>query len=208
VWIGNLLAGGLAGGTSLFFCYPFDLARTRLATDVGTKTQTGSTRTYRGTFDCLSQTWRRDGVTGVYAGFGVSFVGAVLFKALYFGTYDSLKHSWHLDDRSIPVRFLVAQVVTTVMGTLCYPIDTVKRRLMVQTVQVNPSLLQQQHQASSRRVYYRSAMDCFTKIIALEGVKGLFSGLSANLLRGFSGAILLVGYDEIKAIMARSHAQL
>ena len=36
-----------------------------------------------------------------------------------------------------------------------------------------------------------------------EGLRGLYSGLSANLIRGISGAVLLVGYDETKAIIAK-----
>ena len=34
-----------------------------------------------------------------------------------------------------------------------------------------------------------------------EGVRGLFHGLTANLLRGMGGALLLVGYDEAKKFL-------
>jgi len=34
-FIGNLAAGGAAGASSLFFVYPLDFARTRLAADFG-----------------------------------------------------------------------------------------------------------------------------------------------------------------------------
>jgi solute carrier family 25 (adenine nucleotide translocator) protein 4/5/6/31 len=98
------------------------------------------------------------------------------------------------------------------MGTLCYPIDTIKRRLMVQSVtpvlSAETTSTNKVSSATKPRIYYRGAVDCFTKILATEGVKGLFSGLSANLIRGFSGAILLVGYDEIKKILAASHQHL
>lgn len=89
------------------------------------------------------------------------------------------------------------------MGTICYPIDTIKRRLMVQSVNPPPvaGATTKITSTSKARIYYRGALDCFTKIVATEGVKGLFSGLSANLIRGFSGAILLVGYDEIKKVL-------
>ncbi len=33
--MGNILSGGLAGGTSLLIVYPLDFARTRLGTDIG-----------------------------------------------------------------------------------------------------------------------------------------------------------------------------
>jgi solute carrier family 25 (adenine nucleotide translocator) protein 4/5/6/31 len=60
----NLLAAGLAGGTALFISYPLEMARTRLATDMGINPvfssksstmgiQTKMTRRYTGILDCL-----------------------------------------------------------------------------------------------------------------------------------------------------------
>jgi hypothetical protein len=46
---------------------------------------------------------------------------------------------------------------------------------------------------------YRGGVDCLVKILKHEGPRGLFHGLSANLLRGVGGTLLLVGYDEAKA---------
>ena len=34
--------------------------------------------------------------------------------------------------------------------------------------------------------------------MATEGIKGFYSGVTANLIRSFGGSILLVGYDEVK----------
>ncbi len=79
--------------------------------------------------------------------------------------------------------------MTTLTGTLCYPIDTVKRRMMVQKVQLDGG-----------EALYSSSLDCLRKILRAEGYRGLFHGLSVNLVRGMSGAFLLVGYDEIKKV--------
>lgn len=46
---------------------------------------------------------------------------------------------------------------------------------------------------------YRNALDCLLRVWREEGHRGLFAGLSVNLVRGLSGALLLVGYDELKA---------
>jgi len=48
-FLGNLLAGGFAGLTSLTFVYPLDFARTRLAADLGKK---GTTQ-FKGLNDCF-----------------------------------------------------------------------------------------------------------------------------------------------------------
>lgn len=52
-------------------------------------------------------------------------------------------------------------------------------------------------------IFYRNARHCFVKILREEGVRGLFQGLSANLVRSFGGTILLVGYDEVQTIINR-----
>jgi solute carrier family 25 (adenine nucleotide translocator) protein 4/5/6/31 len=46
-----------------------------------------------------------------------------------------------------------------------------------------------------------SGRQCVRQIIRTEGLKGFYSGLSVNLVRGVGGALLLVGYDEVKKIV-------
>ena len=41
-------------------------------------------------------------------------------------------------------------------------------------------------------------------ILREEGIRGLYSGLSANLIRGVGGTILLVGYDEAKTFFDKA----
>jgi len=93
-------------------------------------------------------------------------------------------------------------MITTGAGTLCYPFDTVKRRLMVQEQQL---LLQTAAAVPSPSTLittkYRNGMHCVRTILREEGVRGLYAGLPANLVRGFSGSLLLVGYDEIRALL-------
>eukprot|EP00605_Chrysophyceae_sp_TOSAG23-4_P000814 GSChrysophyteH1.ASY1.ANO1.904.1 assembled CDS len=49
---------------------------------------------------------------------------------------------------------------------------------------------------------YRGAVHAFFTILKEEGFRALYSGLSANLIRGFAGPILLVSYDIFKSGMA------
>lgn len=86
---GNLLSGGLAGGSALLLTFPLDMARTKLAVDVSGK---GGTRAYSGTIDCIHKTFMREnGLRGVYSGFGTAVLGQVIFKALFLGGYDVCK---------------------------------------------------------------------------------------------------------------------
>ncbi len=85
---GNLASGGAAGATSLCFVYPLDFARTRLAADVG---KAGSSREFNGLGDCLAKIFRSDGLRGLYQGFNVSVQGIIIYRAAYFGVYDTAK---------------------------------------------------------------------------------------------------------------------
>merc|ERR1711972_306919 len=86
-FVGNLASGGAAGATSLCFVYPLDFARTRLAADVG---KSGA-REFNGLGHCITSIFKRDGPIGLYRGFFVSVQGIIIYRAAYFGTYDTIK---------------------------------------------------------------------------------------------------------------------
>lgn len=85
---GNLASGGAAGATSLCFVYPLDFARTRLAADVG---KGSAQREFSGLGDCLTKIFKSDGLGGLYQGFSVSVQGIIIYRAAYFGVYDTAK---------------------------------------------------------------------------------------------------------------------
>uniref|UniRef100_A0A8C8VYP9 ADP/ATP translocase n=1 Tax=Peromyscus maniculatus bairdii TaxID=230844 RepID=A0A8C8VYP9_PERMB len=83
---GNLAFGGATGATSLCFVYPLDFAGTRLAADVG---KAGAERKFKGLGDCLVKIYKSDGIRGLYQGFNVSVQGIIIYRAAYFGIYDT-----------------------------------------------------------------------------------------------------------------------
>jgi solute carrier family 25 (adenine nucleotide translocator) protein 4/5/6/31 len=184
---GNLASGGAAGGTSLLFVYPLDFARTRLAADVGK----GDAREFKGLGDCLTKIFKQDGAAGLYRGFGVSLGGIIVYRAAFFGGFDTAKGALFEDPKNAPIwaSWMVAQVVTTVSGVISYPFDTVRRRMMMQS-----GVPEAERQ-------YKSTLDCWGKIAAQEGPSAFFKGAFSNVLRGTGGAIVLVMYDEIKKIL-------
>ncbi|OQV18308.1 ADP/ATP translocase 1 [Hypsibius exemplaris] len=183
---GNLASGGAAGATSLCFVYPLDFARTRLAADVG---KTGA-REFKGLGDCLSKTFKSDGIKGLYQGFGVSVQGIIIYRASYFGLFDTCKGMLP-DPKNTPliVSFIIAQIVTTISGITSYPFDTVRRRLMMQSGRKGADIM------------YTGTLDAWAKIAKQEGPAAFFKGAFSNVLRGTGGALVLVFYDELKVLM-------
>ncbi|GAA97995.1 uncharacterized protein L969DRAFT_46396 [Mixia osmundae IAM 14324] len=161
---GNLAAGGGAGATSLLFVYSLDYARTRLANDAKSiKKGASSERQFNGLIDVYKKTLATDGIAGLYRGFVPSVVGIVVYRGLYFGMYDSLKPvvlTGNLKG-SFLASFLLGWGVTTGAGIASYPLDTIRRRMMM---------------TSGEKVHYKNMIDCGAQIIKNEGVAFLFKG--------------------------------
>lgn len=179
----NLAAGGSAGATSLVFVYPLDFVRTRLAVDVGKYIKysrklifnlRSKVREFNGLSDCFIKVFKSDGLVGLYRGFMVSIQAYFIYRAAYFGCFDTAKTyfakdgqklnfftSWAIAQvliyflRFLPSRegdqtrksihfkiktvlfimfvFKIFKVVTVSSGIICYPWDTVRRRMMMQS---------------------------------------------------------------------------
>lgn len=54
---------------------------------------------------------------------------------------------------------------------------------------------------SGEAVKYRSSWHAGQVIVAQEGVKSLFKGAGANILRAVAGAGVLSGYDQLQVIV-------
>lgn len=181
----NIVAGGFAGGGSLICVYSLDYARTRLANDmkqVAKDGKKGGEREFNGLIDCYVKTFKADGITGLYRGFVISFVGIFVYRGLYFGLYDTIM-PFLPADVSYFVRFSVGYTVTVLAGLASYPIDTIRRRMMM---------------TSGGGVHYSSSMDCAMQIMKNEGWASYFKGAGANIMRGIAGAMVISGFDVVK----------
>jgi len=183
---GNIASGGMAGALSLMFVYSLDYARTRLANDAKQSKKGGGERQFNGLLDVYKKTLATDGVAGLYRGFVVSCVGIVVYRGLYFGMFDSIIPELPRQYReSLATKFFIGWAITIVAGLVSYPLDTVRRRMMM---------------TSGEAVKYRSSMHCMSSIVQKEGVSSLFKGAGANILRAVAGAGVLSGYDQLQLI--------
>jgi len=180
-FMGNMASGGAAGATSLCFVYPLDFARTRLAADVG---DAEGNREFNGLVDCLKKIAVKDGPQGLYQGFGISVVGIIFYRASYFGLFDTGKAVLLGEKANLLATFMLGQVVTVSAGIISYPLDTVRRRLMMTS--------------GAKEKLYNGTLDCFAKIMQNEGAGAFFKGCLSNVIRGTGGALVLTFYDKIQ----------
>lgn len=182
----NFIAGAAAGCTTLILVYPLDIAHTRLAADIG-KTEV---RQFRGIYHFLTTIRKRDGIRGMYRGLTASLHGMVVHRGLYFGGFDTIKEMMSEESKlELPLwkRWAVAQAVTTSAGLLSYPLDTVRRRMMMQSGSEHP--------------VYQGTLDCWRKIYRTEGLSSFYRGAVSNIFRSTGAAAILVLYDEVKKFM-------
>jgi len=187
----NMASGGLAGAGSLMIVYPLDYARTRLASDVG-----GKERQFAGLLDCLKKTVAAGGPGALYNGIGVSIVGIIPYRGVYFGLFDTLSgyNPYQKSENNLlraASKFGCAQFSAIAAGYASYPFDTVRRRLQMQSEKPESEWV------------YKGTADCFGKIIKEEGTTALFKGAGANALRTVGAAMVLVLYSEITAFIKK-----
>lgn len=176
----NLASGGSAGALSLLFVYSLDYARTRLANDI--KGKGGGERQYSGLVDVYRKTLASDGIAGLYRGFVISCVGIVVYRGFYFGLYDTVKPM--IDPNAgFLFSFGLGYAVTVTAGLASYPIDTIRRRMMM---------------TSGAAVKYNGSLDATRQILVNEGITSFFKGAGANILRGMAGAGTLAGFDVFR----------
>merc|ERR1719228_1093325 len=165
----NILSGGCAGSLSLVFVQSIDYTRTRLGVDAK---KLGGQRQFSGIIDVYVKTIKADGIRGLYRGFGISCTYIFIYRGLYFGLFDSLKPIVLCDSSTWLETFFLGWLVTIVSGITAYPLDTIKRRMMM---------------TAGQSVKYSSSFACLKEVVKMEGSRALFKGAGVNIIRGVAG---------------------
>jgi solute carrier family 25 (adenine nucleotide translocator) protein 4/5/6/31 len=170
----------------LLFVYSLDYARTRLSNDLK-NSKKGGVKQFNGLVDVYKKTYESDGLKGLYRGFVISCVGIIIYRGLYFGMYDTFKPLLPKSIRDyFIVSFLTGWVITVAAGLASYPLDTIRRRMMM---------------TSGEGEKFNGSIDCAKFIYHKEGAKSFFKGAAANILRGIAGAGVLAFYDKFQELV-------
>ena len=195
-FMGYLAAGGAAGATSLTVSYPLEYTYTRMAADVG---DANGRRMYNGIVDCIKKTIQSDGLVGLYRGYGPSVAGIIVYRAIYFGFYDFSKTtvlpSLKLQERSLAevmAKFGIALCVDICAAMSAYPLDTIRRNMMMQS------------NRGAGEVLFTNSFGCLKHLVKKDGVRGLYKGALMNNIRAVGSAAVLVIYDELKSMLHKS----
>jgi len=182
--IAELIPAAMSGGSTLLVTYPLDLLRTRLSADQSThRVHTSMLRGFRGIL-------RTEGPRGLYKGVMISLLEITPYTALSLGGYNYLKtQTLHYESDSIRMRLLLAWGSGLTGSLVCYPMDTIKRSLM----------LEGSAETGGQSFYKGRIRDCVKHIYAKRGIRGFYRGCALNAFKsGPATAVTLVTNDVLR----------
>lgn len=175
------LCGSISGTCSTLLFQPLDLLKTRLQTLQ--PAEHGSRRV--GMLAMFLKVVRTESPLGLWKGMSPSIVRCVPGMGIYFGTFYSLKQYFLRGHPPTALESVLLGVGSRSIAGVCMsPITVIKTRY------------------ESGRYGYESMFTALQSIYRSEGHRGLFSGLTATLLRDapFSG-IYLMFYNQTKSLV-------
>ena len=165
---GRVLAGAFAGAAATAVTHPLDVVRLRLCAEPH----------WSGPRDVVRGLYRQGGARALYRGFVPSLVSLCPFLGVNFAVYDTLKqvlpagNSWW--------RLGAGCASALVAQSVCYPLDTVRRRLQLGGG--------------------GSARSAAAAILKTEGPRGFYLGSAANAAKIVpTTAVRFVVYDYLKS---------
>jgi len=182
----SMLIGGVTGAFSAIALCPCDVVKCRaqvnLTQGVGATDVQAITR----------QILRAQGIAGLYTGIHAQFLRDVPFYATFFGSYAllgrALRQHTQLTDSAI--YFLSGGLAGQLGWIVSIVPDTIKSR-----IQTRP--------ASGLRTGEEGVLSTARTILRAQGVRGLFAGVEAALIRAFpANAALFLGYEMSREIVA------
>ncbi|KNE56521.1 hypothetical protein AMAG_02323 [Allomyces macrogynus ATCC 38327] len=186
----SFLSGGFGGICLVAAGHPLDLIKVRLQTS----------NQYKGMVDCARQTMAKEGVRGLYRGMATPLIGVTPTFSVCFWGYDLGKKiarsvggngpNDQLSLTQIGFAGAFSAIPTTLLMT---PMERIKCVLQVQT---------------AGNMKYKGPVDAAKGIIAESGVKGLFTGTTATLMRDGIGSVgYFVAYEGIKRALTPEGAK-
>merc|ERR1712001_451473 len=177
----GIIAGGITGGIEICITYPTEYVKTQLQLDE----KVGK---YKGIVDCTKQTVRERGIRGLYRGLSVSVYGSIPKSAVRFGSFEQFKRM-RMDNRGnlAPVDRMLCGLGAGVCEAIfaVTPMETVKVKFINDQRSANPKYMGFFHGVRS--------------IIAEQGIKGTYQGLTATIMKqGSNQAIRFYVMESLK----------
>lgn len=185
------IAGGIAACGAVTATHPFETVKIRMQLQGELQDKGHQPKLYRGPFHGVSVIVRNEGIKGIYRGIGCAYVYQILLNGCRLGFYEPMRYySTKLvfkdpNTQSLGINMFCG-ASSGVLGAMAgSPFFLIKTRLQ----SYSPFLpVGTQHK-------YRNALDGMRQIFRAEGVRGLYRGVGAAMIRtGFGSSVQLPTY--------------
>ena len=175
--LSRLIAGACAGMTATALTHPLDTVRLRLALP---------NHPYKGALEAITTIVKTEGSLALFKGIWPTLIGVAPYAAINFATYDLTKN-WIYHNGTKPqnslINFGLGAFSGTLAASLCYPLDTVRRRMQM------------------KGSVYKHQLDAIATISRTEGLAGFYRGWVANTIKVVpQNAIRMVAYETLKKL--------
>ena len=180
----SFIAGASAGGLATTTTYPLDLLRTRFAAQ-------GNVKVYTSILSSVRDIARNEGMKGFFRGLTAAVGQVVPYMGLFFTTYEALRVPVAGLDLPFGSGDATSGVIASVFAkTGVFPLDLVRKRLQVQ----GPTRSRYVH---GNIPEYDGVMRTVRTILARQGVKGLYRGLTVSLIKAApASAVTMWTYER------------
>ncbi|KAK1769672.1 mitochondrial thiamine pyrophosphate carrier 1 [Phialemonium atrogriseum] len=180
----SFIAGAAGGATATASTYPLDLLRTRFAAQ-------GNDRVYPSLRRAILTIKRDEGFRGFFRGLGPALGQIVPFMGTFFAVYESLRLPLGRLELPFGSGDATAGVMASVIAKTCtFPLDLVRKRIQVQ----GPTRSKYVHKNIPE---YRGTVRTVQMILATEGIRGLYRGLTVSLFKAApASAVTMWTYEQ------------
>ncbi|KAI9732386.1 MAG: hypothetical protein M1834_001594 [Cirrosporium novae-zelandiae] len=193
----QFLSGGMGGMVAQCFVYPLDTLKFRMQCE----TVEGGLHGNSLIIATAKKMWRTNGFTSYYRGLPMGLAGMFPYAAIDLATFEYLKRYLTLynarrkkihEDDAAPGNFETAVIGAfsgAMSASVVYPMNLLRTRLQAQGTAVHPPT-------------YTGIWDVTVKTIKKEGIRGLFRGITPNLLKVAPAvSITYVTYENSKKFL-------
>ncbi|KAK8092034.1 mitochondrial oxaloacetate transport protein, partial [Apiospora hydei] len=195
------IAGGIAACGAVTATHPFETVKIRMQLQGELQTKGHQPHHYRGPIHGVSVIVRNEGLKGIYRGIGCAYIYQVLLNGCRLGFYEPMRSTLtpllfkgDAKVQSLGVNMFCGASSGIIGAAAGSPFFLVKTRLQ----SFSPFLpVGTQHK-------YRNALDGLRQIYGAEGIRGLYRGVGAAMIRtGFGSSVQLPTYFFAKRRLVR-----
>ncbi|CAI2196641.1 18289_t:CDS:2, partial [Funneliformis geosporum] len=174
----GFLIGGAAACAAVTFTNPWEVVKTRLQLQGElARGNSNYVRPYRNIFQAVYLILKHEGVRGIQKGLGPAYAYQLVMNGSRLGLYDPMRNSlvklFNTSSTSMPISIISGFLSGSIGAAIGSPLYLVKTRMQSYST----------FTAIGHQHNYKNTLNALQSVVKGEGLKGLFRGVDASMIR-------------------------